>query len=84
MKTMVKVDHVHVLNVFYRPYAGCLQFLTEAQGRFTTFNFDAQQSTHLADQSYNICIRKLPGTLISKLSKKVFEKIHFRILLHYI
>ena len=48
----------------YRPPSGCLQYhYQQAEGRLTSFNFQADQSTHLADQRYNICIHRLPGIL---------------------
>jgi len=45
---------------------GCLQYHTDAKGYFTSFNFPAQSSlgastTHLANQKYNICIRRASG-----------------------
>ena len=45
-----------------RPPSGCLQYYyQQATGRITTFNFQTDQSTHLANQRYNICIQRLAG-----------------------
>lgn len=40
--------------------AGCLQFFTGAMGTVTTFNWaTVTTSTHLANQDYDVCIRRL-------------------------
>merc|ERR1711990_325936 len=40
--------------------AGCLQFFTGMEGTVSTFNFaTATTSTHLANQDYDVCIRRL-------------------------
>merc|ERR1739838_454794 len=40
--------------------AGCLQFFTGATGTVNTFNWAAvATSTHLANQDYDICVRRL-------------------------
>merc|ERR1711988_785330 len=39
---------------------GCLQFFTGAEGIVSTFNWDTPTtSTHLANQNYDVCVRKL-------------------------
>merc|ERR1719422_2913275 len=39
---------------------GCLQFFTGAEGTVSTFNWQAPTtSTHLANQNYDVCVRKL-------------------------
>ncbi|KAK2719367.1 hypothetical protein QYM36_005000, partial [Artemia franciscana] len=43
---------------------GCLQYYTAASGRLTSFNFDIvtpDNSRHLANQDYGICIRMAQG-----------------------
>ena len=49
-----------------RPPSGCLQYFTSGIGRLTTFNFNPRESTHLANQLYNICIKKLAGKINNK------------------
>ena len=44
-----------------RPPDGCLQYFTEVSGRLKTFNFDAENSAHLQQQNYQICIRQDAG-----------------------
>merc|ERR1719512_578824 len=40
--------------------AGCLQFFTGATGTVNTFNWaTATTSTHLANQDYDVCVRRL-------------------------
>jgi len=40
--------------------AGCLQFFTGAMGTVNTFNWvGLATSTHLANQNYNVCVRRL-------------------------
>jgi hypothetical protein len=40
--------------------AGCLQFFTGAMGTVSSFNWaTATTSTHLANQDYNVCVRRL-------------------------
>jgi hypothetical protein len=47
--------------------AGCLQFFTNDMGTFSSFNYvtpatpEAADTAHLANQNYNICIRKNNG-----------------------
>jgi hypothetical protein len=47
--------------------AGCLQFFTNDMGTFSSFNYvtpatpEADDTAHLANQNYNICIRKNNG-----------------------
>ena len=43
-----------------RPPEGCLQYHMGIDGSLQTFNFD-NDDVHLADQQYNICIRKEMG-----------------------
>ena len=43
-----------------RPPEGCLQYHMGIDGSLQTFNF-ANDDVHLADQQYNICIRKEMG-----------------------
>ena len=43
-----------------RPPEGCFQYYTGTEGRITSFNFGSN-TQHLANQNYNICIRKEPG-----------------------
>eukprot|EP00094_Tigriopus_californicus_P012154 TCALIF_11746-PA protein Name:"Protein of unknown function" AED:0.18 eAED:0.18 QI:249/1/0.87/1/0.28/0.37/8/0/200 len=45
----------------YTPPDGCLQYHTELDGRFTTFNFLPTNDNHLAQQQYSICIRQEEG-----------------------
>merc|ERR1719270_520160 len=41
---------------------GCLQFFTGATGMVQTFNWQtATTSVHLADQNYDVCVRKMIG-----------------------
>merc|ERR1719230_2550645 len=40
--------------------SGCLQFFTGAEGTVSTFNWQTPTtSTHLANQNYDVCVRKL-------------------------
>ncbi|TRY67160.1 hypothetical protein TCAL_15822 [Tigriopus californicus] len=44
------------------PPDGCLQYHTELDGRFQTFNYAAKDESHLDDQKYySICIRQMLG-----------------------
>ncbi|XP_059081645.1 uncharacterized protein LOC131879360 [Tigriopus californicus] len=43
------------------PPDGCLQYHTDLQGRFTTFNFAPTDNNHLGDQNYGICVRQELG-----------------------
>ncbi|XP_059081757.1 uncharacterized protein LOC131879445 [Tigriopus californicus] len=43
------------------PPDGCLQYHTELDGRFQTFNYAAKDESHLDDQNYSICIRQMLG-----------------------
>ena len=52
-----------------RPPSGCLQYFTSSVGRIKSFNFDAVQSTHLADQMYSICIRQNRGTYVHECKR---------------
>ena len=52
-------------NAAYRAPEGCLQYHTGKEGRFTSFNYQGEQSTkrmHLASQNQRICIRQEEGT----------------------
>jgi len=44
---------------------GCLQFFTGATGLVQTFNWQtATTSTHLANQNYDVCVRKMIGMCV--------------------
>ncbi|XP_059081873.1 uncharacterized protein LOC131879537 [Tigriopus californicus] len=43
------------------PPDGCLQYHTNLDGRFTTFNYAPMDNLHLEDQDYSICIRQELG-----------------------
>lgn len=45
------------------PPEGCLQYYTGTSGKLRTFNFlqDSPKETHLAEQSYRICMRQEDG-----------------------
>merc|ERR1719230_639482 len=44
---------------------GCLQFFTGATGMVQTFNWQTTTtSVHLADQSYDVCVRKMIGACV--------------------
>lgn len=45
----------------YAPPDGCLQYQEGLTGRIETFNFPSTTSSHLADQSYAVCIRREAG-----------------------
>ena len=54
-------------NAAYRAPEGCLEYHTGKEGRFTSFNYQGEQSTkrmHLASQNQRICIRQEEGTLL--------------------
>ena len=51
-------------NAAYRAPEGCLEYHTGKEGRFTSFNYQGEQSTkrmHLASQNQRICIRQEEG-----------------------
>jgi len=56
----IKTSQIECSNLS-RPPPGCLQYFTTLTGRITTFNFLDTTTTHLASQSYNICVRKQSG-----------------------
>merc|ERR1711988_239015 len=62
--TVMRGYNIHVLqfeitNEMGGP-PGCLQFFTGAEGIVSTFNWQAPAtSTHLANQNYDVCVRKL-------------------------
>lgn len=43
------------------PPNGCLQYQTDITGRFTSFNFAANNGLHLASQQYSTCVRQAAG-----------------------
>ena len=43
------------------PPTGCLQYLWGYSGRFETFNFAHEDSHHLINQHYSICLREEEG-----------------------
>jgi len=56
----IKVSQIPC-NSNYSPPDGCLQYHTELDGRFTTFNFIPTNQNHLLNQQYSICIRPAAG-----------------------
>jgi len=69
-------------NAAYRAPEGCLQYHTGKEGRFTSFNYQGEQSTkrmHLASQNQRICIRQEEGYCCVVYSECAGETEAFRI-----
>lgn len=64
--------------VLNRAPSGCLQYLTGANGRFTTFNYDSvDNAVHLATQNYNTCIRQEQGLRYGQLGSRIRYYLSF-------
>ena len=64
--------------LLFRPPDGCLQYQEGLTGRIETFNFPDQTSSHLADQSYAVCVSKCFSQDFTILGKGNFVFLIFR------
>lgn len=52
MSTRLIYIHIYILSFWFlfSPPAGCTEYMMTSTGRITSYNFDATNSIHLADQ----------------------------------